>query len=174
MTFWKPQHLGGKDEVGQAAGSMGCAGDRPQSCCPEQRCPGQGSSTALCPRRAQALAHLSPKLQLLAWRLPCSISFPHGHSRSPRIPTTRRGPQRALAPCWCLALMLSKAYLLLGFYLHPLSLSARGSPPCCATFPERACSRCGRHYRSPNAAACPQSLTPGPALIMRARRGPRR
>lgn len=59
-------------------------------------------------------------------------------SRSPRIRTARRGPQDALAPCWCLALMLSKAYLLLGFYLHPLSLSARGSPAACATFPERA------------------------------------
>lgn len=40
------------------------------------------------------------------------------------------GRSRALAPCWCVALMLSKAYLLLGFYLHPLSLSAAGQPSC--------------------------------------------
>ena len=40
------------------------------------------------------------------------------------------GCSRALAPCWCVALMLSKAYLLLGFYLHPLSLSAAGQPSC--------------------------------------------
>lgn len=178
--FWRPQHLGGKDEVGLTSRSTGCAGegmfragDRPQSCCPDaalswpreqhSSVPSMGPSTGTSVTKAPAVGLETALPHLLP-------SWPR-RSRSPQIHATRCGPRYALAPCWCLALMLSKAYLLLGFYLHPLSLSARGSPPACATFPERACSRCGQHYCLPNAAACPQSLTPGPAPIMRVRRG---
>lgn len=55
---------------------------------------------------------------------------PRGRSLSPPHCTTAAGCSRALAPRWCAALMLSKAYLLLGCYLHPRGLSAAGQPSC--------------------------------------------
>lgn len=54
----------------------------------------------------------------------------HGRSRARGATPPPAGRSRTLAPCWCAALMLGKAYLLLGCYLHPLSLSAAGQPSC--------------------------------------------
>lgn len=83
------------------------------------------------------------------------------------IPPAAGRRHRALAPFWCVALMLSKAYLLLGFISIHSAYRRRGSPPACATFPERACSRCGQHYRLPEPAACPQTLTADSARAAR-------
>lgn len=76
VTAPRREGWGGSGFQQQGGGALGR--DRPQICRPEQGCPGQGSSTAPCPRWAQALAHPSPKLRLLVWRPPCPISFPHG------------------------------------------------------------------------------------------------
>lgn len=115
-------------------------GDGPQSCCPatvlswprdrHSLCfvlP-MGSSTGTSITKATAFGPVTALPHLL-------LAGPwgrHGHSaagaRGAAAPAA--GRSHALAPRWCVALMLSKAYLLLGFYLHPLSLSAAGQPSC--------------------------------------------
>lgn len=155
MTFQWPQHPGGWDGWGgpglPAAWVPGDvlgkgrllfrAGDGPQSHCPAATLswprarhslsfvlplgPSTGTSSTKAPvfGPATALPHLLPA-RLWGWHS-------HGTARARgAAPPAMGHRRRACAPCWCVALMLSKAYLLLGFYLHPLGLSAAGQPSC--------------------------------------------
>lgn len=131
--------------------------------------PGTGASVTKAPAfgPGAAMPHLPP-------------AEPRGrHSRGAagarRAAPPAVGRSRHLAPCWCVALMLSKAYLLLGFYLHPLSLSAAGQPSCLRHVPGACLQQVWSALlfaRSPCLLRRPPAVPDsGARAIMRARRG---
>lgn len=117
--------------------------DGPQSCCPFTVLPQPRDQHSLCfvlllgPSTSTALtkAPAASPAPALLHLLPAGLWGQRGHGGAGARGAHRAAPpatgrSRALAPHWCVALMLSKANLLLGFYLHPLSLSAAGRPSC--------------------------------------------
>lgn len=78
----------------------------------------------------QHVCHRSSAFWSTSFQLGCEASTAAAQMEPTQATPPTTGRSRTLAPYWCIALMFSKAYLLLGFYLHPLSLSASGQPSC--------------------------------------------